>query len=579
MPTSPETPQAPSRIHISDDEPLLTSALRGGEIFTTADPEHAVPDVRLAEAPISPLDRKRPYELRVGIYDGEDRVGAFNLAQLSEKTWIRDVKIDQERQGERLGLSAYLGVISMAHEAGRRIHSDPAGLSPDKTGTAPARRVWESLVRRGVAEVVPGEQDQHGNPRYISRSPEASREHADAHQELHTKIGEYFDASVTHPYVTASEEATNRMQRHKDAFAGIAMELFGQSLFSERNDHDSNPRLSELADILTSVDHNAGVYYAQDDVQGIFSTVARKVFEDDQQTGHVSSTFHEVNQRASKVTSVDHEQPLSLIKDDDTGWRLAGSEYDAQDDFAPLEVIRQDNADKRGWGKYRFRQPMYTRQPDEVHTKQVEEGWYTSDWYKEPNYWSASIREAMHSSAVDAESQLGALDASVVFVTEGGVFKGTATAETDLDTKCIVTCRSVTDFAEVYDIMDGHIARNMSTVPFKTKRDDMQHAYFDRATGIYYERNQEGVFKVSEATHLKDDLFIDSVRQHEKGLLVTTANTSTLFREPVEYDSKADAYVSINVRTGRVEQTDAPAPKPKPDIARGGTYTDSLDVM
>lgn len=159
---------------INDETPLYTAQLREHPVFLAADPEGQVPDVALRSAPLNPRDRPHRNEQRVGIIHEGEQVGALNLAQLpSGTTWIRDVKVGPEMQGRRLGLAAYLGVIVAAHDVGRQVQSDPAGLSPDKTGNSPARHVWESLVKRGVASVVEGEQDQHGNPRFISKPPEA----------------------------------------------------------------------------------------------------------------------------------------------------------------------------------------------------------------------------------------------------------------------------------------------------------------------------------------------------------------------------------------------------------------------
>ncbi len=157
---------------ISDEAPLDTTRLREHPVFQAADPENLVPDVILGSAPLNPLDRAHVNELRIGIMRDGQRVGAFSLKQLpSGTTWIRDVRIEGNLQGRGLGVAVYLGVIVAAHNVGRRIRSDPAGLSPNPEGRSPARGVWESLVRRGVAEVVEGQQDQHGNPRFISKPP------------------------------------------------------------------------------------------------------------------------------------------------------------------------------------------------------------------------------------------------------------------------------------------------------------------------------------------------------------------------------------------------------------------------
>ena len=153
----------PEKVQINDQRPLDTAQLRKHRVFTVGDPLGQVPDVVLASAPLNPRDRPHRDSQRVGIYRGGERVGALNVTQKpSGATWFNDVRIEQHRQGERLGVATYMGILAVAHEAGRHVQSDPAGLSPDST------HLWQSLVRRGIAEVVPNTHDAQGNPRFIS---------------------------------------------------------------------------------------------------------------------------------------------------------------------------------------------------------------------------------------------------------------------------------------------------------------------------------------------------------------------------------------------------------------------------
>jgi hypothetical protein len=153
-------------IEISDAQPLETVDYRDHDVFRAADPLGEVPDVSLTSAPPNPRDRPRPHKggTRVGINDLEgERVGALNLLQVGERSWINDVEIP-ERKGERLGVASYLGIIAALHTTGRQLESDPQGLSKDSI------HVWDSLARRGVAQTT-GEQDVHGYPRFVSRTP------------------------------------------------------------------------------------------------------------------------------------------------------------------------------------------------------------------------------------------------------------------------------------------------------------------------------------------------------------------------------------------------------------------------
>lgn len=155
------------KIEISNSQPVQTADLREHEIFVVADsdPERPIPEVNLASAPLNPRDRPHRGATRIGIHDGEgELVGAFNLVQKSERTWINDVRIKAEKhQGKRYATAAYLGVMSVLATLDRRLESDPSGLSDD------SERLWQSLVRRGVAEQIDGAYDQHGHPRFISK--------------------------------------------------------------------------------------------------------------------------------------------------------------------------------------------------------------------------------------------------------------------------------------------------------------------------------------------------------------------------------------------------------------------------
>lgn len=154
------------KVKISDERPLETASLRDHEVFITADPDREVPDVVLATGEPNPRDRPHKNAQRVSIHDTEGEVvGAFNLVQGEESAHINDVRIEHGRQGERLAAAAYLGTIALLLEYGRRLHSDPGGLSPDSEG------VWQSLVRRGVARQIEGETDQHGHDRFVSIHP------------------------------------------------------------------------------------------------------------------------------------------------------------------------------------------------------------------------------------------------------------------------------------------------------------------------------------------------------------------------------------------------------------------------
>ncbi len=152
------------KIVINSESPLLTAQIRHGDIFKQAESEGSLPDVQLVSAALNPHDRPHRNAQRIGIHDEAGVVvGSMNLLQTAERSWINDAKIEEDRRGERIAVSAYVGIIATLHEAGRTLESDPGGLSDDSV------RVWESLKRRGLAlehEAV----DQHGYARFVSQA-------------------------------------------------------------------------------------------------------------------------------------------------------------------------------------------------------------------------------------------------------------------------------------------------------------------------------------------------------------------------------------------------------------------------
>jgi hypothetical protein len=139
-------------------------------------------------------------------------------------------------------------------------------------------------------------------------------------------------------------------------------------------------------------------YYGDDDVEGIFEALGNQIVGDelfqDALLGLEASDSDGlrivIKERLKKFMSVDGGVSLALTKDRSGVWKAVDyDQIDLQtDEFKPLEVIRQDNDDKGGQSKYRFRMPTYTRNPDDLHDVKVSDGWYTSDWVREPNYWS-----------------------------------------------------------------------------------------------------------------------------------------------------------------------------------------------
>ncbi len=253
--------------------------------------------------------------------------------------------------------------------------------------------------------------------------------------------------------------------------------------------------------------------------------------------------------RGRNTFSLGREKTLPLVKDEDGSWRAADErEFESGHDFMPLEVIRQDNADKSGWSKYRFRKPIYTPQADDMHDHPMADGWYTSHWQKEPNYWSSQFRAALSEGMTEVETQLQGKSVDLVLVTEGGIAKGTSTSGTDLDTRCIILGDSPSDFENAYLTTSPIFADKIAALPFAIKKGEgMWFSYFERSTGKRYFSDSPGIYSVSNHEQLFEGNFVLQVSANEKLGITKFAGF-----QPHESTPHADEFVSLDIASGEV---------------------------
>lgn len=162
-------PEHLPKVFVNDEQPFSSRHDSVQQYFDQATQVSELPHIILASAPVNPRDRPRPPIQRVGIYtEHEERVGAFNLIQSRDRSWLNDIRIP-ERKGEKFGIAAYVGVIALLSTVGRNLESDPGGLSPE------SEFVWHSLTRRGLAIPIDDGFDQHGHARFVSKQPQSDR--------------------------------------------------------------------------------------------------------------------------------------------------------------------------------------------------------------------------------------------------------------------------------------------------------------------------------------------------------------------------------------------------------------------
>ena len=129
-----------------------------------SEPGHELPDVI-----VKPYDG--PEVTNHGTRSGHeildaagDQVGTFTLVGGADKARrnVFDIRVP-DRNVRRLAASTYVGLIATLGIEGKYMTSDPMHLKE------PSNRVWESLVRRGLARVdTTAGEDRNGYPRYTT---------------------------------------------------------------------------------------------------------------------------------------------------------------------------------------------------------------------------------------------------------------------------------------------------------------------------------------------------------------------------------------------------------------------------
>lgn len=89
---------------------------------------------------------------KVVVTDGFDQIGFCDLvtetATGSSKVHFDEVEINKEKRGKGFGLATYVLAIELAHS--RRLPFE----TQDYNQTVHAKRIWELLASRGIADVV-----------------------------------------------------------------------------------------------------------------------------------------------------------------------------------------------------------------------------------------------------------------------------------------------------------------------------------------------------------------------------------------------------------------------------------------
>lgn len=114
------------------------------------DPEHTLPMVDLPissdNVPVRGTLVYTKYDIvHTGKIIGEVTV---NTDKIHHVSWTNKVNIDEEYRGQGIGLSTYVTVIE------RSLSEGNAFRTHDWSQTTGAKRIWDTLVEKGVATVI-----------------------------------------------------------------------------------------------------------------------------------------------------------------------------------------------------------------------------------------------------------------------------------------------------------------------------------------------------------------------------------------------------------------------------------------
>lgn len=115
------------------------------------DPEHTLPQVELSTNNVYKRTGRSMQDEDI-LFEGET-IGFCTIATQSDywgklSSHFEIIDIDEDKRGRGIGLATYVLAIERAHEQGMAFETD------DDRQTDRAKKIWEYLVNKGVAEVI-----------------------------------------------------------------------------------------------------------------------------------------------------------------------------------------------------------------------------------------------------------------------------------------------------------------------------------------------------------------------------------------------------------------------------------------
>lgn len=291
---------------------------------------------------------------------------------------------------------------------------------------------------------------------------------------------------------------------HRERFLLTAEKLFGELVarcnykYSEKNVY--HPLLNELNSILASIQHNSGVNYEDEDVLQIFEVLSEELLRDlsgvvkpllkpDKPLNESYEIKLAIDEQIQLICSESEDRSITIEKGQE--WKKVSQKESPEPKGNRLEFIRKDAQDKADWRKYRVRK---------VDSKD------SQSWEKSPNYWSKELRDMLIDISTTAEEQ----ELNIMLVSEGGIYKGTSTAGTDLDTHCFIFCAEE-ERDQVRAELEKIYTQRQSRLPFKVS--DQAH--------LWYSGEDENTREVSF-----------ELRRPEKGITIIKNGELNLYKKP-----------------------------------------------
>ncbi len=276
--------------------------------------------------------------------------------------------------------------------------------------------------------------------------------------------------------------------------------------------------------------------------------------------------------------------PVAVVKTATAGFvplsaalKNAGPIGVSGEDHEVLEICSKENPDKTGRNQFRVRETTYYHRKPEGHGfVSTPEGFFKKDWPYDPSIWTNHVRGVLR----DIAQLLDSTGRDFLLESEGGLYKGTMTGQTDIDTIL---------FIDLSGLESGAVGTGRISGAYEKMRGDWQRKDPGLLAGVeekvayrmqYWNFNSEaervfwkelntvfmlmcvdaGVGMPSEALRAgilpADGKIAAEIRNNERGLLITTAHTQYPLpkigagKETVIFDIRGAVLERSGVRSG-----------------------------